>query len=143
MTVSDEIIKVLDALCEKFGIAIDWTATNVLPYITTLFAKLVSWEIWSSVAWMGIMLFLSIASIIAAKRLCPTFKAGLEKDARNYDIGWSIASVFAIIGLIGINLATVIVIGEQVMDIIKCVTFPEMHVFEYIKGLVDSGAQGG
>ena len=143
MTVSDEIIKVLDALCEKFGIAIDWTATNVLPYITTLFAKLVSWEIWSSVAWMGIMLFLSIASIIAAKRLCPIFKACLEKDARNYDIGWSVGSVFAIIGLIGINLATIIVIGEQVMDIIKCVTFPEMHVFEYIKGLVDSGAQGG
>lgn len=142
MTVSDQIIQVLDALCEKFGIVIDWTATNVLPYITTLCTKLVSYEIWTSVAWMGIMICLSVASIIAAKRLIPTFKAGLEQDRQNYDIGWTLASVFAIIGLIGLNLATVIVIGEQIMDIIKCVTFPEMYVFEYIKGLVSSGGQG-
>lgn len=30
---SVEVIKVLDALVEKFGIAIDWTSANVLPYL--------------------------------------------------------------------------------------------------------------
>lgn len=30
---SEEIIKVIDALCSKFGIAIDWTSANILPQI--------------------------------------------------------------------------------------------------------------
>lgn len=53
MTVSDQIIQVLDNLCEKFGLAIDWTSENVIPYLTTLCTKLVSYEIWTSVAWLA------------------------------------------------------------------------------------------
>lgn len=33
MQVSDQIIQVLDAICDKFGLAVDWTSTNVLPYL--------------------------------------------------------------------------------------------------------------
>lgn len=36
MTVSEQIISVLDALCEKFGIAINWTEENVIPYVEIL-----------------------------------------------------------------------------------------------------------
>lgn len=39
ITLSDQIISVLDALCEKFGIAIDWTSQNVIPYIQLLAKK--------------------------------------------------------------------------------------------------------
>ena len=31
--ISDGIIKVLDSLADKFGIAIDWTSSNILPYL--------------------------------------------------------------------------------------------------------------
>ena len=31
--VSDQIIKVLDNLCDKFGLAIDWSSKNVQPYL--------------------------------------------------------------------------------------------------------------
>ena len=138
MIVSEQIIQVLDALCEKFGIAIDWTAANVLPYITTLCTKLVLYEVWTSVGWVVVMLCMSIASIVATKRLTPIFKAGLEKDRENYDIGWSIGSTLAIIGLVVVNLVAVIAIVNQIMDIIKCITFPEMHVFEYIQGIINT-----
>lgn len=33
MEVSKQIIEVLDNLCEKFGVVIDWNAKNVLPYV--------------------------------------------------------------------------------------------------------------
>ena len=36
MNFSQEIINVLDYLCNKFGIAIDWTSENVIPYIEEL-----------------------------------------------------------------------------------------------------------
>lgn len=139
MTVSEQIIEVLNALCEKFGIVIDWTAENVIPYIAELCMKLISWEIWTSVAWIAFMAVLSIIATVLAKRFYPTFKRGVEENIREnyYDIGWIIASVFAIIPLFAIYLATFIVLCVQVMDIIKCVTFPEMYVVEYIQNLIN------
>lgn len=36
MSISNEIIRVIDDLCEKLGIAIDWTADNILPILKSL-----------------------------------------------------------------------------------------------------------
>lgn len=33
MTLSSEIINVLEFVGDKFGIAIDWTQANVMPYL--------------------------------------------------------------------------------------------------------------
>lgn len=33
---SEDIIKVLDNLAQKFGIAIDWTSQNAMPYLEDL-----------------------------------------------------------------------------------------------------------
>lgn len=140
MTVSEQIIQVIDTLCEKFGIAIDWTSKNILPYIETLCGKLITYEIVSSITWMIMTALLSIASIVATKKLVPIFKKGLEKNKSRWcsdcNEGWVVATIFAIIGLAVINLATIIVWGMQIMDIIKCVVFPEMYVFEYVNALV-------
>jgi hypothetical protein len=135
MTVSEQIIQVIDTLCEKFGIAIDWTGANVIPYIEMLCGKLITYEIVTSIAWMVIMALLSITSIVATKKLYPIFKEGIENQG-HWDEDWSIGAGFAIAGLILINVVTIIVWGAQIMDIIKCVTFPEMYVFEYVSALV-------
>lgn len=49
---SEEVIKILDALAEKFGLAIDWTSANVLPYLQQLCGKYVTYEIATSVVWI-------------------------------------------------------------------------------------------
>lgn len=136
MTVSEQIIQVIDALCEKFGIAVNWTGENVIPYIELLCGKLIAYKIGTSIAWMVIMISLSIGSIVATKKLMPIFKEGLEHDARSYDSGWEIGTCLAIIGLVILNLITIIVVGVQIMDIIKCATFPEMYIFEYVSSLI-------
>lgn len=139
MTVSEQIIQVLDALCEKFGLAIDWTSENVVPYITTLGGKLISYEIWTSVFWIGFMIVLSIAGVIATKKLCPVFKEGLENQ-HYLDCAWDVATGFAIAGLVVLYGTTVIVIGVQIVDIIKCTTFPELYIVEYVQGIINSGS---
>ena len=135
MKVSEQIIEVLDYLGEKFGIAIDWTSENVIPYVTALCQKLISYEIWTSVAWMAIMLCLSIASIIATKAMLPRFKIGIENQ-KSWEDGWTAARTFWCIGFAILNLATILVICTQIFDIVKCVTFPEMYVFEYVQRLI-------
>ena len=46
---SEEIIKVLDDLAKRAGIAIDWTSENVIPYLIELGSKLVKYELWMSI----------------------------------------------------------------------------------------------
>ena len=52
MNFSDEVIKILNYLGEKFGIAIDWTNDNALPYLQELCDKFIKWEICTSTAWI-------------------------------------------------------------------------------------------
>ena len=138
MAVSEQIIQVIDALCAKFGLAIDWTSENVIPYLTTLCGKLVSYEIWTSVFWIVLMTVLTIASIIATKKFAPIFKNGIEEQDWD-ECGWSVASFFAIAGLAALYITTIYVIGTQITDIIKCTTFPEMYIFEYVQIIINAG----
>ena len=112
---SDELIKTFDYLLSQFGIAVDWTDENVIPYLQTLAEKLVRFEINTSI--MGLVVGVVVLTV------------GVwifVKDIKDWDSG-----VF-ILGAILIIVAG-IVCCCQVYDIIKCVSFPELYVFEYIK----------
>lgn len=129
MTVSEQIIQVLDALGEKFGFAIDWTSENVIPYVETLCTKLISYEIWTSVAWMGIVAILAIVAIVRAIKR-PFMDCCVDDDIPG--------GMFTLVCYMTI-MAAVFIIGTQIFDIIKCVTFPEMYIFEYIQSVINAG----
>ena len=67
MTVSDQIIAVMNDLCQKFGIAIDWSQENVIPYLTELAGKYISYEIATSIAWAAISGVILLVSAIICK----------------------------------------------------------------------------
>lgn len=64
---SEEIIKVLDNLGEKFGIAVDWTSQNIMPYIQELMNRYRSYFITSCVIWLTLELVLLFISIVIFK----------------------------------------------------------------------------
>ena len=133
MTVSEQIISVLDTLCEKFGIAINWTSENVVPYVEILCRKLVTYEIATSIAWLIFDILILVASIILVKKFGPKVVKGAFYEE---EMGWMITFVFGGIGIGIAMVCSIIDIGYQVDDIIKCLTFPEMYVFEYVSNLV-------
>lgn len=126
MTVSEQIIQVLDALCEKFGLAIDWTSENVIPYLTMLATKLVSYEIWTSVAWLAILLVGFSVALMTIKK----YRSNIIKDEM-------LCVFIGIFGFVG-GGAVIAGIIQQIMDIIKCLTFPEMFIFEFIHGVINA-----
>jgi hypothetical protein len=141
MTVSDQIIQVLNDLCEKFGLAIDWTGENVIPYVTALFPKFISYEIWTSVASMGIAIMFCIISFVLIKIFYPTFKAGWEANSRSYtDMGWQMAGCIAMGCLAALYVWTVVTLCCETMDIITCTTFPELAIIEYLQELLGSAS---
>lgn len=104
------------------------TNENVFPYMETLCGKLVKYEIGTSIAYIVIMLILSIAySHFILNVGWKKWKQTMDK----YD--FEFASIMMITFGIITYLISTIVICTQIFDIIKCMTFPEMYVFEYVQ----------
>ena len=121
MTISSEIIEVLDYVGEKFGIAIDWTSNNVLPYLQTLVDKFIQWEISTSILWIAIAVFV-IAMIISLMNL-----KGIREFNKEVCDGmlWIPAGILI--------LGFFIVICVQIFDIVECNVFPEKVLYDFIK----------
>ena len=115
MTFSKEIIEVLEYLCTKLGVTIDWTAENVGPYLQDLCTKIVNYEFWTSLAWIGIVLLPLIFLMILA--------------FRNSDL-WEL--------FVPLAALAVMVIGIQLFDIIECKVFPEKTIYEFISNILNN-----
>lgn len=120
MSISDELIKVLDMIGEKIGVAIDWTGNNVIPYVEQLCQKYIKWEIATSVTWMIIGVLMVIIAITL----------GIWADGFNDDMGFMVCVILLCIGLA--------VVGFQVFDIIECSIFPEKVIFEKVSYMINT-----
>ena len=118
---SEEIIKILDHIGSKFGVAIDWTDKNVMPYLQELAEKYINYEIAISativIALVVIALILGILTGVLYRKNCE---------------GYVVCGVLLWVCF----LAGVFVIPTEIADIIKCITFPEMQIYEYLSGLI-------
>ena len=133
MTISEQIIQVIDNLCMKLGIAINWTGENVIPYLEVLCKKLIIYEIATSAMWILLIWVLFGVSAIALKKMHPWL---MKKFDEEYEDGYMILDLVLWGVTIFLGAAIVCVTCVQAIDIIKCLTFPEMYVFEYVSALM-------
>lgn len=122
MTISSQIIEVLDDLCRRFGIVIDWSAENVMPYLQELAGKFVSWEIATSKMWIvvaAIAIILGVIVFAVDIKIC--FMDGFG----------------AMIGFITVFVAITVVVC-QVYEILTCVHFPEKMIFDYVSNMLST-----
>lgn len=131
MGVSEQIIEVLDHLAQKFGVVIDWGQQSVTPYIQQLFKKYIAWEINTSIVWMSVgIVFIAFgyALLKAAQKWHDT-----HKDKRDYD---GMCTALFIIAAVACCITALVIAVIQAIDIIRCCTFPELQVFEYVRNIV-------
>lgn len=127
---SDEVIKVLDALAEKFGIAVDWTNANVIPYLQTICSKYVDYEIATSIVWQAIGVIILISLIGMYKFIV---YAGRKYDEEGHYSEWDTAKIFGEIGFVFLLVIAVLIIGVQTFDIVTCQTFPEKIIIDELQ----------
>ena len=125
--ISDPLI---EALCEKFGIAIDWTSSNVFPYIEELAGRFIKFEIATSIFWICLIPIVTLIVFFVAKYLHK--KAAADDVDWDFDFsGWPWAAVISWIIFGGLAIASVAVVGVQAHDIIECLTIPEKAIIDY------------
>lgn len=115
--VSSQIIDVINELCSKFGIAIDWSQKNVQPYLESLVTKAVNYELYTSIMWIV------IGAILFGIGLFYLSKA--DKYTESDYICKRILAWFLLI-------VAIIFIICNTNDVIKCITFPDKVVFDMI-----------
>lgn len=140
----DEVIKVLDHLCDKFGIAIDWTSANVMPYLQDLMARIVKYGIYQNVSEIIFcLMLLLIVALITRKLYKASYKyASIYDETKKYD-DKSTATFFTTAFMIGLattaitTIMVLCVIKTSVNEIIELSTVPEKYVIEMIQEQID------
>lgn len=124
-TFSTQLIEVLDYLCQKFGVAIDWTSANVLPILTDLAGHYLRWEITTSAFWIIISMLVLATGIFCLKHANSWEDKGVIED-----------SLYVILPVLIVFMVFLPVLICQVFDIIKCTQFPELQIIEYLSKLM-------
>lgn len=126
MTISEQIIQVLDDLCRRFGVVIDWSKETVVPYLEELMTKFITFEVKTSWFWI-----IFIASVTVLCWILTIIFSITSLDDEDVDVMFLIASIV-------LTVATILVAGFQIYDIITCEAFPEKILFREIKELLES-----
>ncbi|MBO5388406.1 MAG: hypothetical protein J6A59_09735 [Lachnospiraceae bacterium] len=120
VSMTKEFIEVVDYICEKFGIVVDWSNGELVPYLQSLMDKIVDYK--SGIAWLWITV--AIVCVIAAI-VCFIY------DHCNGDGGWSVLGF-----LLAITAITVAIVNAYTL--VTCNTFPEKIVFDYIETVMQN-----
>ena len=117
---SDAIIKVLNELCDKFGIAIDWTSDNVVPYLQDLMIRYSKYVCYTSIMWLVIGLIIMVVfGVLLYKHLKQDYTDGL------------IAFLLGCGIMLGVGVSI-----NQVINIIEITTIPEKVIIEDIRSIM-------
>ena len=132
---SEEIIKVLDDLGNRFGIAIDWSSQNILPYLQDLMTRFIKLQNASAIIWI---IFSVIILIISGLFIYKSIKSMIKhsKEIDYYDIIADDIGNFTIVLTFGfLALIFLIVLMANVFGIIQNIYTPELTVIECIKSI--------
>ena len=130
---SEEIIKVLDELGKRFGVVIDWSNQNIIPYLQELLKRFICYRNITACVWIIISIAMTISGVVMFKFLNKGEKSdNYNKDyCSDEDMLAALGYMFSIcIIALGIGL----LIGN-IFGIVKNVCMPEMVVYEYITSI--------
>lgn len=116
---TEAFLKVFEYLSEKFGIVVDTTSKDILPYLQSLGDKIVAYEQNIAIMWIIVGAVLATFSLIV-------FFIGCAKDWECMHWMWLIGGVGIGVGIIIYNMYTYI----------GCMTFKEKIILDYIEQMM-------
>lgn len=149
---SDEIIKVLEYLSEKVGLAIDWTsekiASDIMPYLQELYHKCVVWGIVQNLIGVFVGLVLIVSAIVISRKLLKGYKSAKENQKDNtlfdgydcipdgYDCISTVAGIITICCIIIFTVGGFITFFVSLSCTLDWAIFPEGQILKMISNFV-------
>ena len=127
---SEEIIKILDNLGERLGIAIDWTSENILPYLQDLMSRFIGLKNVQAIIWLVISAVVILLTILV---IIGTIKYIKKQDKASYEYADKVFVCGLIdfaIGMLAIIFLTILLCNT--FGLIQNIYTPELTLLEYI-----------
>lgn len=131
---SEEIIKVLDELGKRLGIAIDWNNQNIIPYLQELMVRFISFRNAQVIIWILISLISIGLGIFGLVKLIKWRKS--DKYDTSYLSDDGLIFGLSIIGAIVFILIFFVVLVCNLGGLFQNIYLPELTVIEYVKGQI-------
>ena len=125
---SNEVIKVLDHICDKFGIAIDWSSSNIIPYLQDLMIRITKYVTYTSIFWLVISILTITISIYLSIKLIKWSRDTYYDDVITIVCSVITPIIVIIFFLVGITAC---------QNIIEINTIPEKYIIEMIQDATD------
>jgi hypothetical protein len=133
---SEEIIKTLDELGKRFGIAIDWSNQNIIPYLQELLKRFICYQNITACVWITISIAITVVGVVMIRLLNKWRKSDdFDSDCDDSDCGDEVLFVAGYIFstcIIALGIGGII---GNILGIAKNICMPEMVVYEYIKNI--------
>ena len=132
----EEVIKVLKHLGDQFGVAIDWSSANIMPYLNDLMGRIVKYGIYINIynifyKIFCIALFVGITVVLYKLANRAIIKQKNSED--NLAEALSIAYVVSCVATVVVIVVGIVGISDSVTNIIELNTVPEKYVIEMIQ----------
>lgn len=139
---SDAIIKVIDHLAEKIGVAVDWTADNIIPQVLDIMARYREYEIVINALSVLLCIGWLVCVFIAIKKcILPAHKRCKENEEDNFwfweccgDIEFNVAGIIILAFAIGISVAAIILCIQSIGELTRWALIPEVQFYKLISG---------
>lgn len=125
---SDEIIKTLNAVCDKIGIAVDWSNQNIVPYVKDLLHRCQNYLIVNDIFWVVLWLIIGGLTLLFLKKSIRMF------NNNDCDVDVVIPIIISVV----LCVVFVLVLSGFIVkagDLIKSICLPEIRLFEYYKAI--------
>lgn len=132
---SAQIIEVLNDICEKFGIAVDWTSKNIQPYLKELMTKCINYKLATDIVWLVVGIILLIIGGVLLRfafnnnRKYHEIKDYHERMYSNLD---ETAATQFIFGGICLGVAVILILYFTI-NLLACLTFPEKIILDMVR----------
>lgn len=130
---SEEIIKVLDELGKRFGVVIDWSNQNIIPYLQELLKRFICYRNITACVWIIVSIAMTISGFVMIKFL-NKWRKSENYDSDYYGDDELLAFLGYIFSICMIALGIGLIIGN-ILGIVENICMPEMVVYEYIKNI--------
>ena len=125
---ADQLIKILNDLSSRMGVAVDWTAENIVPYLQDLGTRIATYVFWSKIVGICILVVLSIIAVI----VCIVVLKKINFNVEYYETKESVAVICLIISGIMI-VGSLIAIPVMAVDAVEAKYLPEKAIYSYVE----------
>ena len=123
MTVSDQIISVIDSLAEKVGLVVDWSGQNIMPYLQDLIRRISYMEICNNI----ILIIVAIICSLAALKLVKCCKKMCDDDDECCELACLVIFGIVLLSITGLICALIGICGLP-----EAICLPEVTAYKYM-----------